>query len=364
MRIVIDARESGTTTGRYVDKLIENLQKIDIQNDYQILYKSHRLGIGLTTAKNFHEVACDIKEFTFAEQLKLKSQIKKLKPDLVHFTMVQQPILYRGAVVTTMHDLTTLRFMNPMKNAVILKFKQFVYKYVNKIAARKSRMVITPSEFVKKDVLKLTKIKPEKILVTYESADYVSSSPEPTKNLEGQDFIMYVGRPTPHKNLERLIDAFILLQKKHPKLKLVLVGKTDSLFLKHAERVKELGIDKSVVFTSFASDSQLRWLYENCQAYVFPSLSEGFGLPGLEAMVYGAPVVSSNATCLPEIYGHAAHYFSPHSTKEMAEKIDDVLSNKTLRANLIKQGRQQIKKYSWTRMAKQTLEAYNRSLDT
>ena len=142
----------------------------------------------------------------------------------------------------------------------------------------------------------------------------------------------------------------------------MLVGKTDSLFQKHEERVKELGIDKSVIFTGFVSEGQLRWLYENCRAYVFPSLSEGFGLPGLEAMVHGAPVVSSNATCLPEVYGNAAHYFSPHSTKEMAEKIDDVLTNKTLRANLIKQGRQQIKKYSWARMAKQTLEIYNKAL--
>ena len=230
------------------------------------------------------------------------------------------------------------------------------------MVAKRTNQIITISNYVRDELIRIYKLPPEKITTTYCSADRITNTPVELPELHDQEFIMYVGQPLPHKNLTRLIDAFVLLQKKHPSLKLVLVGKTDSLFQKHEERVKELGIDKSVIFTGFVSEGQLRWLYENCRAYVFPSLSEGFGLPGLEAMVHGAPVVSSNATCLPEVYGNAAHYFSPHSTKEMAEKIDDVLTNKTLRANLIKQGRQQIKKYSWARMAKQTLEIYNKAL--
>jgi glycosyltransferase involved in cell wall biosynthesis len=111
------------------------------------------------------------------------------------------------------------------------------------------------------------------------------------------------------------------------------------------------------------SEGQLRWLYENCAAYVFPSLSEGFGLPGLEAMVHGAPVVSSNATCLPEVYGEAAHYFDPLDVDDIASKIGETLDNEALRSNLIKKGKEQAAKYSWRRTAEQTLEVYEKALN-
>jgi glycosyltransferase involved in cell wall biosynthesis len=129
------------------------------------------------------------------------------------------------------------------------------------------------------------------------------------------------------------------------------------LYTQHEKYVQDHEI-RGITFTGFIEEDSLRWLYENCQAYIFPSLSEGFGLPPLEAMTYGAPVVSSNATCLPEVSGKAAHYFDPLNTKDMAKKIEEVLDNKTLRDELIKNGYAQIKKYSWEKMAKQTLEIY------
>jgi glycosyltransferase involved in cell wall biosynthesis len=105
-------------------------------------------------------------------------------------------------------------------------------------------------------------------------------------------------------------------------------------------------------------------MYEHTAAYVFPSLSEGFGLPGLEAMAHGAPVASSNATCLPEIYGEAAHYFNPTDAGDMAVKIAAVVNNPDLRAELIKNGRKQAAKYSWAKMAAETLEIYEQALST
>jgi glycosyltransferase involved in cell wall biosynthesis len=118
-----------------------------------------------------------------------------------------------------------------------------------------------------------------------------------------------------------------------------------------------------VIFTGYVSEGRLRWLYEHAAAYVFPSLSEGFGLPPLEAMIHGAPVVSSNATCLPEIYGDAAHYFDPTDVSDMAKKIDDVLSNPKLREELVEKGKIQVKKYSWKRMTEQTLDVYKKVLE-
>ncbi len=360
--IVIDARQYTTTTGRYTYRLIEYLQNLDAQHDYTILLKPSDMDGAEFKNPRFRKVACPYKEFTFAEQLKLLKQLKDLKPDLVHFGMTQQPVLYRGLHVTTMHDLTTLRFDNPAKNRLVFKTKQQVYKLVNHRVAQSSQRIIAPSHFVQKDIMNYFDIPVTKIVVTYESADSIQDPAEPLSILEGRPFIMYIGRPQPHKNLGRLIEAFGLLRRVHPDLQLVLAGKKDELYRQHEEQAARRGID-GILFTDFVSEGQLRWLYEHCLAYVFPSLSEGFGLPGLEAMRHGAPVISSNATCLPEIYGPAAQYFDPNDTRAIAEAISHVIGNDQLRQELIEKGRQQVGKYSWDRMARQTLDVYKQALD-
>lgn len=362
MKIVIDARESGTTSGRYVDKLIEYLYLLKPKHSVYLLTQPNRIDFMRKIAPRFKIVECSYKEFTFAEQIGLLKQIYSLKPDLVHFPMVQQPILYFGKVVTTMQDLTTLRFRNPSKNWLIFTFKRWVYKWVNRIAARKSKALITPTEFVKDDVAKFTRTNSRKITVTLEAADKITESPEPVEGLEDSRYIMYVGRPQPHKNLDRLVEAFAIAKQTHPELKLVLVGKSDTLY-KRLERSVNSKHIPDVIFTGFVSEGQLRWLYKHAAAYVFPSLSEGFGLPPLEAMVHGCPVVSSNATCMPEVCGDAAEYFDPRDTWDMAGTINSVLSNPKKRAALIEKGKKQAAQYSWERMAKQTLTIYQSVLE-
>jgi glycosyltransferase involved in cell wall biosynthesis len=361
-KIVIDARESGTTTGRYIDKLIEHMDKLEPQHQIIVLTHAERTEFFANAAPNFVIVQTPFKEFSFDEQIGFLRQLRGLKADLVHFGMVQQPVMYHGDTITTMHDLTTARFTNPDKNPVVFKMKQLVYKWVNKTAARKSAAIITPTQFVKDDVAQFAGINPEKITVTYEAADFINDAPEAIPGLEGKQFIMYLGRPTPHKNLARLIDAFKELQQSHPDLHLVLAGKKDANYRRHEARVAAEQIT-NITFTDFISEGQLRWLYQNCAAYIFPSLSEGFGLPGLEAMVHGAPVVSSNATCLPEVYGDAAHYFDPLSVNDMATQIAAVIDDADTRSKLIEKGAKQAKKYSWDHMARQTLDLYQSVLD-
>ncbi len=360
--ILIDARESGTSTGRYVDKLVEYLHKLQPIYEIIILTKPHRLAFFKNIAPKFRAVSSPFKEFTFSEQIGLLKQVKALKPDLVHFTMVQQPVLYRGRVVTTMHDLTTIRFRNPAKNSFIFTIKQIIYKWVNKRVAKKSVQIITPTQFVKDDVRRFTGINQGKIIVTHEAADKITDKLSPITQLKNKRFIMYVGRPMPHKNLEHLVEAFVLLQKTHPDLWLVLAGKKDVLYERHEKMVQERGI-KNVLFTGFVSEGRLRWLYENTAGYIFPSLSEGFGLPGLEAMIHGAPVISSDATCLPEIYDGAALYFDCLDPGDIAFKIASVLDNKKLADNLRTKGQAQAQKFSWHRMAAQTLKVYKQALD-
>jgi glycosyltransferase involved in cell wall biosynthesis len=362
MKIVIDARESGTSTGRYVDKLVEYLHKQKPNHEIIVLTKAKQIDYLRELAPNFKVIESKYKEFSFAEQIGLLRQLNNLKPDLVHFAMTQQPVRYRGRVVTTIHDLTTARFNNPAKNRVVFKAKQQVYKRVIKDVARKSKYLITPSKFVKQDVTQLARISPDKIFVTYEAADRILTPAQTVPRLSGKQFIMYVGRATPHKNLRRLVSAFEVLHKKHPQLMLVLAGKTDANYQRIGEFVSERRLAAFVVFTGFISEGELRWLYENTAAYIFPSLSEGFGLPGLEAMAHGAPVVSSNATCLPEIYGDAAYYFNPIVVSDIAHKIHAVISKPSLAASLSSKGRAQVFKYSWRKMADQTLKIYEEAL--
>ncbi len=365
-RIVIDAREYSTSTGRYVLKLLEYLQQTKSEHEYLVLMKPADFERAQFTNPQFTKVVCDVKEFTFAEQTRLLGQIKSLKPDLVHFPMVQQPILYRGCVVTTMQDLTTIRFRNPSKNPIVFTVKQQIYKLINQIVVRKSKLLITPTAYVKQDVAAYTHTSPDKITVTLEAADQIPDQPEVVPGLQHSDgsaaqFIMYVGRPLPHKNLGRLIQAFGLLKQKYPDLKLVLAGKKDALYEKHEAEANKQGIT-DITFAGFVSEGQLRWLYQNCAAYVFPSLSEGFGLPPLEAMIHGAPVTASNATCIPEVCGDAAHYFDPTNVEDIARAISDIIDDPTLRQTLITKGHAQAALYSWGRMATQTLDIYNRAL--
>ncbi len=357
-KIAIDAREYSTTTGRYMSKLIEYLQKIDKTNEYVILLNEKDYKVVKFNNPRFKSIMTPFKEFSFGEQYGFARQIYGLKADLVHFTMIQQPVLYLKRSVTTVQDLTTARFTNPDKNKYVFFVKQQIYKVVIWYAAHKSKQVITPSEYTKKDLVDYTHVRSKKVHVIYDAADKITETAKPIKELTNKQFIMYIGRPLPHKNLWRLVEAYVILKDKYPELKLALAGKLDSNYKRIQQKVIEKGIE-GVVFTDFVSEGELRWMYENCAAYVFPSLSEGFGLPGLEAMIHDAPVVSSKATCLPEVYGDAAYYFDPLDVNAMAGAISEVLSDQRMRAQLIENGHKQLEKFSWSKMTEETLAIYN-----
>ena len=365
MKIAIDARIINSSTGRYVAMLLEYLQYIDSENEYIILVREKDQDYWQPAVDNFTIKVAEFDNYSFNEQLGFKKLLDELHPDLVHFCMPQQPVLYKGNKITTVHDLTLLKTYNSDKNFFIFKFKQFVGRYVFKSIASSNAAVIVPTKFTEKEYIAFSGIDPDKIFQIYEAADIIEQIDQPYEGLLNQQYIMYVGSQSDYKNVRRLIEAHQLLLEQHPDLKLALVGKTSGKNGVPAGRNKawsESKKHKNVVFTDFVPDEQLSWLYKNAVSYVFPSLMEGFGLPGLEAMLYGTPVVSSNATCLPEVYGDAAVYFDPTDTKEMAEKIGSVITNDTLRNELIEKGYDQAAKYSWRRMAEDTHAVYMKAL--
>lgn len=358
--IAIDARIINSTTGRYVERLLHHLEQIDTINTYSVLVPKKDGDFWKPTNPNFKVLVADFPNYSFSEQLGFKKFLDDLHPDLVHFCMPQQPVLYKGLHVTTVHDLTLLQTYNSDKNWLIFHLKQLVGRFVFKTISRTSKFIITPTNYVKNDLAKFAGISTDKIAVTYEAAELVSTSTTPA-DLPFKKFIMYVGQQSDYKNIKRLGDAHQELLKNHPDLGLVLVGRKNASALKNEAYFKEKGY-KNIHFTGFAPDDQLNWLFKNCTAYVFPSLMEGFGLPALEAMAHGAPVVSSNATCLPEVYGDSVIYFDPTDISAIANAITQVLDNPELRDELVQKSKQKVGEYSWERMATQTHDIYMKSL--
>ena len=360
--IAIDARIINSSTGRYVERLVTYLQEVDTENQYTIIVPEKDKDFWKPRNVNFTVQTVNYDNYSFAEQLGFNRYLKKLGADLVHFCMPQQPLLYNGKKVTTFHDLTLLKTYNSDKNLVIFKTKQKVGHFAFKKAAETNDHLIAVSQFTKKELLETFPHIPEgKITVIYEASDTATIAPKKYQ-LPFKKYILYVGQQSDYKNIKRLGDAHQILLAKYPDLGLVLVGKKNASALANETYFNERHY-KNIIFTDFVEDSQLSWLYSNAQAYVFPSLMEGFGLPGLEAMSYGTPVVSSSATCLPEVYGQAAHYFNPEDTSDIAEAIDQVLSNDKIRTRLSKAGYKQIKKYSWKKMAQETHKIYQKVLD-
>lgn len=361
--IVIDARIRRASTGRPVDRLVEQLQDIDHTNRYTILVRPD--DNWKMRAANFTTTPCPYAQFSFnpIEQIGFTWQLYRLKPDLVHFTMTQQPLLYFGRIVTMTHDLTMFEFVRRGTTPLpVYKLKMWLYRFLFWWSHKKSDRIIVPTRTVARELAEMEPFTKKKLVVTLEASElpHVAKAVKPD-GIDG-DFIMYHGTAFPHKNLFKLIEAFDILHAARPNLKLVLVGKTEKHYIELQEWAKSRPSHEAIRFMGFVPDAELKWLVEHCKAYAYASLSEGFGLTPLEAMEYGAPVASSNASTMPEVLGDAAHYFDPRDPNDIAAKIADILDNKTLRTQLVKAGTLQVKKYSWRKMAEETLTVYKASL--
>lgn len=371
MRILIDGRGiKKTGIGRYIENTLREILLLDKNNSYELLINpSDKKDIRLK-ADNLALVETDVPWFGVKEQTELLKVINKQNPDLVHFTNFNFPVAYRGRFVITIHDLTLLHFRNlkasPMNKAYYLLKEQIMKNVVLKRGITKAQAILVPSEYVKEDVATTFKVRRSRIQVTNEAADKDFASPRINLEKFGIDrpYILYVGNAYPHKNLERLIIAFgKLITEFVLDYQLVIAGKKDDFHKNLEEAVREEGLNERVLFPGYVTDQELAGLYKNASLYTFPSLSEGFGLPPLEAMAHNLPVASSNTTCLPEILGEGALYFDPKDTNDIAKVMLRILTNHKLAESLKSKGKKQVNKYNWKKTAKQTLDVYNRALN-
>ena len=360
MHIVIDARIRRASTGRYTDRLVQHLQAIDTENTYTVLVQSD--DDWKMTNPNFKTLPCRYDQFSFnpVEQIGFARQLYKLKPDLVHFTMTQQPLLYFGNIVTTTHDLTMLRLMRASRFPEWLhKIGMLMYRFLFWFAHKKSKRIIVPTDFVANDLAQYQPFTKPTIVRKRESG--APSKPIAAEEHAGIDQrrSCHCGSPFPHKNMCRLIQAFEILNASQPELKLVLPGKIKNQFKHDLESwIAASPAKDSIIVPGFISDPELKWMYENAECYVLPSLSEGFGLPGLEAMSHGCAVASSNATCLPEVYQDDALFFDPYDPADIAEKVRALIDQPQLAKDLIEKGHKLLPRYSWHKMAEETLAVY------
>lgn len=339
------------------------MQDVDRENHYVILVQPD--DPWEPKAPNFYRQNCKYAQFSLnpLQQLGFAWQLYKLGAHLVHFPLNNQPVLYFGRTMVSTLDLTMLYYTRPGKTPLpIFWLKMAMFRFLFWYSNRKAKAVITISNYVADELAKKYSFIRGKTTNTYCAAEPpLEVDAKQPENVQ-KPFIFYVGMAFPHKNLEQLIKPFEILNTSQSELNLVLVGKKEQYYTQLEESAADSPARSSIAFTGFIPDEELKWLYENAEAYVFPSLSEGFGLPGLEAMVHGCPVVSSNATCLPEVYGDAAVYFDPNNPQDMADKVTSVITDKKLKKSLIEKGHQQAAKYSWRTMAEQTHEVYQKVL--
>lgn len=353
-RIVIDGRTIGSSSGRYVAKLVEALGRRDDKDiRYLLLVRPADKSLAQKLVrKNVELVIADIDDFSWAEQLRLPRLLKRLKPDLVHFCFPQHPILWTGPFVLTVHDLTMLRFCRP---GLANRIKQQIFRGVINRGLKAAEHIIVPTDYVGRDLADSLGADPAKITRIYEAADSLSSQPEPITKLEDLDFILGVSSGLRHKNISRLVAAHQSLLAKHPRLHLALVGRITP------EVEAAVRSAKQVITTGQVDDSELVWAYRKAQCLVMPSLSEGFGLPGVEAWQFGLPVLASDNTCLPEVYGSAAGYFDPEDSGSIAEAISQLLGDDSYRRQLVAAGQKRRLDFSWEQTAAQTVAVYRQS---
>lgn len=367
MHIGIDARMYGSLArgiGRYVQETITHLEKIDTKNTYTIFLYTENFNEYTPKNPNFKKVLAPWRWYTYKEQIHFPKLIAQQNVDLMHFPHFNVPYFYNEPYIVTLHDLILLRDTQERATTlgpIIYRAKKIVYKQILKHALFAAKNIITVTHFGKKDVLDYYNLNAENISVIYEGVSHdklPSNSVDTSLNLRyniSKPFLVYVGSAYPHKNLELLIQAVDEITKKHD-IELLLVGKKDFFY----QRLEKEFPRSYVKYLGFVPDEDLAPILAQAQAYVFPSRYEGFGLPPLDAMINGCPVISSNASCLPEVLGDAALYCDPFSQESIEQAIEKILTQTELKQELVSKGYKQVQKYNWQTSAEQTLNLYNR----
>jgi glycosyltransferase involved in cell wall biosynthesis len=370
VKIAIDVRKwNDYGIGTYVRNLVRHLARIDSETTYLLFCKPADERTLRDFAENFVPVIDGSARYGVREHVSIPWKLRKLGADLLHSPHYVRPLLCSIPSVVTVHDCIHLLFPQYLPNRMAYRYARFVMGS----AVRHASLVFTVSQASRADILRFYPwVDPDKVHVVPNAID--------TELLEdpGSDecdrvreryqirgrFVLFAGNVKPHKNLERLIRAFarVKLQPGRSDLRLVLLGDDVSRYGSLRRTVEEAGVRPDVRFFGFVPHRTLAALYRMASVFAFPSLYEGFGLPPLEAMACGTPVVTSRLSSLPEVVGDGALLVDPYSEEEIAGGIARLLDDDVLRRDLVQRGRVRAASYSWERSVRAIHAGYMKAL--
>ena len=364
MRVAIDARKlHDFGIGTYIRNLLRHLARIDRDSEYVLLCQESDLDVASQLGPNFRAVLEPSPNYSLREQIHVPWVLHREKPDVFHAPHYVLPPATRCRSVVTIHDCIHLMFPQYLRNrAAYLYARASMWS-----AAHQAHRILTVSQASKRDIIHFFSVPPEKVVVVYNAIEERFSETPSEEAIErvreryqlNHPFVLYVGNIKPHKNLVRLIEAFAELRRRgFDELKLLIIGDEISKLPALRRAVHSHKLHKHVRFLGYLEDETLASLYRLASVFVFPSLYEGFGLPPLEAMASGTPVVTSNVSSMPEVTGDAAVLVDPYSVDSIVDGIARVLKDPALSADLRRKGIARAREFSWDRSVQRTRQLY------
>lgn len=357
MKIAIDIQTTlgqPTGFGFYVSNLVENLKKVDGKHEYFL-------------ARPQSEVDFSTPQRFVWDQFRFPGIASRASCDLLHQPCFSAPFIFGGAVVVTIHDIISILFPQNIPFASRMFYSKWMpFSY------SKARQIISISESTKRDIVRVLKIPSRNITVIHNGYDARLESRVSSSELARvakkynlpRDYLLHIGTLEPRKNLGFLIDAFheVIKDKKNSNLNLVITGKKGWYYNGLFEKVEKFDLGDRVVFTGYIDEADKKAIYQGARIFTFPSLYEGFGLPPLEAMASGIPVISSNTSSMPEVLGDAGILISPKNKSAWVEAITKVNNNEKFYNEMKKKNEEQIQKFDWGVTARRTVEVYEKAM--
>lgn len=364
MRVAIDIRKlRDYGIGTYVRNIVTHIPTLDADNEYVLISRPDDIEFTQTLGPNVRGVISPAGNYSLREQFSVPAIVRREKADVFHAPHYVLPPLVTCPSVVTIHDCIHLMFPQYLPNRLAYTYaRTFMWT-----ATHRAAHVLTVSEASKRDILRFFRIPPDKITVAYNAIDERFDTAPADEDIArvqqrfqlNDPFILYVGNIRPHKNLERLIEAFALVRTGSlANTKLLIIGDEISKYPTLRRAVHRGKLHKHVRFLGFVGRDTLAALYRLATVFAFPSLYEGFGLPPLEAMASGTPVVTSNVSSLPEVVGDAAILVDPREATAIAHGLRRALLDPALREQMRLRGLARAQHYSWARTTETILRIY------
>jgi len=364
VRIAIDARKlRDYGIGTYVRNLLRELASQDDRHTFVLLCRQSDADAIRALSPRFEPLVERAGNYSMREQFSVPRALRRCGVDLFHAPHYVVSPFVRCPFVVTIHDCIHLRFPQYLPNRAA-----YIYaKSMMTMSARRARRILTVSNASKEDILHYLKVPADKVEVIYNGLDVRLVAPPTAEEVErvrdrfmlDSRFVLYTGNIKPHKNVDRLIEAYALLRRQGVEdVQLLIIGEEISRYPNLRRLVHRHQLHRHVRFFGFVPDETLAVLYRLASVFVFPSLYEGFGLPPLEAMAAGAPVITSNVSSLPEVVGDAAVLIDPMDAGTIADAMARVLGDADLRAELIRRGHERVKAFSWERSVARVRQVY------